>query len=198
MYALAPNWSNVASRIDLVEQMASIIAATTTGFAHLAGHSIGGLIAYETAGLLEQRGHPLGALILVDTYTPVASRRRHRPRRRIRVALGIPAFWRVQYWRPAGPDVGVHHFPHARVLRLYWSDDPTPLRRPADLLIADSSQEPLGARLGWEERSSGEPDYRIVAGNHNGVLQRPNIEQLARSLDVCLDTSESTRINDRQ
>ena len=197
VYALAPIWTDVASRNELAERMASAIKEITTGLIHLAGHSLGGLVAYETAALLEGDGQPLGALILIDAVTPEASRtgRRERLRRRVRIALRIPAFWRARFWRArfwsdAGTepiDLGIYQFPVECALALYSSDVPTPLRRPIDLLIADESKRKFGKSLGWDAVHRGEVTIRSVPGGHGEFVELHEIHHLARVLGACLD-----------
>ena len=199
VYALAPIWTNVASRSELAHRFASVITELSPGLAHLAGHSLGGLLAYETAGLLDGSGHAVGTTILVDTVTPGAARlryRRSRLRRRVRVALRIPAFWRAAFWRAAAPDLGEYRFPSDRTPELFWNDDPAPIRGHVDLLITPTSAELYGALLGWEDVHEGELTPRTVPGDHLGVLRSPNVEQLRRrTLDLCLDGADSAPLN---
>jgi amino acid adenylation domain-containing protein len=197
VYALAPIWTDVASRKELAEQMASAITEITTGLIHLAGHSFGGLVAYETAALLERDGRPLGALILIETLTPEAFRtgRRERLGRRMRIVLRIPAFWRARFWRTrfwndAGTepiDLGIYQFPVERALALYSSDVSTPLRRPMDLLIADESKRQFGKVLGWDAVHRGEVAIRSVPGGHGEFVESHEIHHIARVLGACLD-----------
>jgi len=195
VYALAPIWTDIASRKELTEQMASAITEITTGSIHLAGHSIGGLLAYETAALIEADGQSLGALVLIDAFTPEASRtgRRVRLRRRVRMALRIPAFWRMKFWRDLGTeplDLGVYHFPNERARALYSSDVSTPLRRPIDLLIADGSTKRFGEVLGWDAVHRGEVTIRSIPGGHDGFVKSSEIPRVARAFRACLDAAE--------
>jgi amino acid adenylation domain-containing protein len=198
VYALAPIWTNVASRSELARRIASVITELSPWMAHLAGHSVGGLLAYETAGLLDDSGHTVGTTILVDTVTPGAARlsyRRQPLRRRVRVALRLPAFWRAAFWRAAAPAIGDYRFPFDRTPELFWKDDPAPIRRHVDLLITPTSAERYGALLGWADVHKGELTPRTVPGDHIGVLRSPNVEQLARTLDLCLDAVDSAPLN---
>jgi amino acid adenylation domain-containing protein len=195
VYALAPIWTDIASRKELTEQIASAITEITTGLIHLAGHSIGGLLAYETAALLEELGQSLGALVLIDTFTPEASRtgRRVRFRRRVRMALRIPAFWRMKFWRDLGTeplDLGVYHFPGERARALYSSHVSTPLWRPIDLLIADGSTKRFGEVLGWDAVHRGQVTIRSIPGGHDGFVQSSEIPRVARVFRACLDGVE--------
>ena len=195
VYALAPIWTDIASRKELTEQMASAITEITTGSIHLAGHSIGGLLAYETAAIIEADGQSLGALVLIDAFTPEASRtgRRVRLRRRVRMALRIPAFWRMKFWRDLGTeplDLGVYHFPNERARALYSSDVSTPLRRPIDLLIADGSTKRFGEVLGWDAVHRGEVTIRSIPGGHDGFVKSSEIPRVARAFRACLDAAE--------
>ena len=103
VYVFAGLWDDVVSLGDVVEQAASAIGASPevgTGVLHIAGHSLGGLLAYELASRLEADGPRVGAVILVDTV--VLPPMMPAPlRRRARMALGIPPFWRRAFWRGA-------------------------------------------------------------------------------------------------
>ena len=166
-----------------------------TGPLHLVGHSIGGLFAYEATPLLEASGQSVGALVLVDTLTPQVSRLVHPPlRRRVRVALGIPPFWRAAYWRDRNEgDAGIYRFPTDEVRELYGGSDPVPMDRPVQLLVTEPSTLQFGHQLGWDEVHAGELMVRAVPGDHISLLLPSNVDVLARLLDHCLDGFDSTR-----
>jgi thioesterase domain-containing protein/acyl carrier protein len=187
VYAFAPLWDDGTSLDDAVEQAASAIRASPevgTGVVHIAGHSLGGLLAYELASRLEADGPRVGAVILVDTIvlrptTPAPLRRR------ARMALGIPAFW-----RPA-PAAGRYQFPIESVRRLVSRYRPTPLDRHVDLLTTVPSRLEHGALLGWERVHRGPLTWRPLPGDHNSILLPPHANELGRAVDQCLDAAEA-------
>jgi thioesterase domain-containing protein len=192
VYLIAPLWTEVTSRDDLVRDLASAIAKVTTGPAHLAGHSIGGLLVYETAALLEQNGHALGAVILVDTISPKLEYKsdHNRLRRRVRRALGIPAFWRKDFAHPA--DVGGYQIPLEYLSAVNWTDNPIPVTRPIDLLISSDSLKRYGDYLGWGDVHGGAITLSPVPGDHYAMLRSAHASDIARALSACFAAAESS------
>jgi amino acid adenylation domain-containing protein len=194
VYAFATLWDDVASLDDVVEQAASAIGASPevgTGVLHIAGHSLGGLLAYELASRLEADGPRVGAVILVDT-TVLPPTLPAPLRRRARMALGIPPFWRRAFWRPPqAAAAGRYHFPFDSVRGLVSRYQPTPLDRPVDLLTTAPSRLEYGVLLGWERVHRGRLTWSPLPGDHHSILHPPHANELGRSVDQCLDAAEA-------
>jgi amino acid adenylation domain-containing protein len=83
-----------------------------------------------------------------------------------------------------------------------WQAQPLQLNTHASLIRAeDAVKNPLAqmARLigrkntlGWEKLLDGKLDYHVVAGDHNSMLQAPNVEQLASVLSQMIEPGEDS------
>ncbi|MGH9169748.1 MAG: amino acid adenylation domain-containing protein [Acidimicrobiales bacterium] len=198
LYVLAPIWGVQLTRSELAQHAASIIAETCSGTVNLAGMSGAGTVVYEVARLLEEAGHRVGALVLVDTCAPERHHRQSRVplRRRVRLALGIPAFWRSSFWREppdAGRDVGIYQLHQDRMTELLGRVNPLPLTRRMDLLTTDEGRSRNGDLLGWDSVHRGEIVARPVPGGHLTVLEPPNVATLGAVLDACMEENQAQR-----
>jgi thioesterase domain-containing protein/acyl carrier protein len=186
VFALSPQWDDSTILERVIDQMVIMVASDGRDRVHLAGHSLGGVVAYEMAGRLAQRGIEVGMLCLVDTVSPEMMRA-HKPllRRRIRVALGIPVFWR-RMPPPAPPgeawELGAYGFPFDRASALVRRHRVRPQNRRIDLLVTETSTQRFGDSLGWEQVHQGPIVRTPIPGDHVGVMRPPHVTALARIL----------------
>ena len=190
IYTMSPDWAEVASLAEIIDKLVARISEIPGEMIHLAGHSLGGVVAYELSSRLEATGRRVGMVALVDTIAPGAGYavRKVRLRRRLRLALGIQAFWR----RPApAPEKVLHEFPFERAFGYLREYSPTALHRHIDLLTTASSRRSSGALLGWDQVHRGELSWHTLPGDHLSVLQPPDVLALAQVLGECVAATES-------
>ncbi len=186
----------------------SIRAVQPTGPYDLGGFCNSGVLAYETALQLIAAGQEVRLLVLLDSFNPlhyrqigqlsvVGSKLRYHGtkfaslRSRQRWAYGaarianIGARFMPRHWRmPATLQWGAFEYVlHDAVLRYR----PPPYPGNVVLLQAADRLDVFDHTPGWPDTVHGEFTMREVVGNHESMLEQPNVRGLAEEVNVCLD-----------
>jgi len=186
----------------------------------LGGYSMHGLFAFEAALQLQQQTQQVAALILMDSYLPAAARDRcpvwmragsHLSSLGNRVAKR-DAQLLLRHLKSASSQAGSYLSRRVRKTEAYAAAagrDGEPAL--ADLLrAAEATFMPrsyrgcitlieardqllggsAGARFGWKHLSGAQVETRSVPGDHNTMLQHPNVDVLAHEIAACLDAAQ--------
>lgn len=185
VYAVSVNWAGAGSFSDVLDQVTREVAAVPAEMMHLAGYSIGGAVAYEVASRLKESGRAVGVVALLDAVAPALGR--IRLRRRMRLALGIPDFWRRAAKTPEpSPDDAWED-----QARSYLSNHrPTPFDGRVELLSTASTRAAHGPLLGWDRIHPGGLPCRDLTGDHLALLRAPHASEMGRVLEECLSSAE--------
>jgi thioesterase domain-containing protein len=197
-----PDLEAIASRL-----VRSIRAAQPAGPYFLGGFCSPGLLAYEAACQLIAAGQEVGMLVLVEAFHPLHFKQigryalmRSKARFQLTHFANLPAAQRAAY---AAGRIG------SAISRLissawraapnrYWGPfeqvlDEAALRyRPPTypgrvaLIQAADRLDVFDRGPGWVDAIKGEFAVHEIGGNHETMLEQPNVQQLADRLNACL------------
>jgi len=168
----------------------------------LGGLCVGGWVAYEMAQQLRAQGEEVGLLAMLDTYTTHWSRRsliikllRLSPSQSVAFAIRKAGV----YLKNAGIIMQMQFLPPAlkevrealHLASANYAPRPYPGRitffRPAEKSIRDSDDP----QAGWVELAVGGLEIVDVPGDHNNILDEPQVRVLAQRLKVCLERPQN-------
>ena len=182
----------------------------------LGGYSMHGLFAHEAARQLHAQGQEVAALILIDTFLPGAVRdscpiwmragshisslthqiAKRNPPSLLRHMQSVSSRGGLYVRRKLGKDQPSSDVMErdqepalAGLLRTAEAAYvPQPYRGSIMLMEAEDQLlgTPAGARFGWRRLSGAAVEMRSVPGDHNTMLQPPNVDALAHQIAACL------------
>jgi thioesterase domain-containing protein/acyl carrier protein len=192
----------------------SIRAVQPSGPYDLGGFCNSGVLAYETALQLIAAGQEVRLLVLLDSFNPshfrrirqlsvVASKLRYHGARFMRLraeqrwgygvdrivniaARLVPGRWR----RPPALQWGAFEYVlHDAVLRY------RPPPYPGDVVLFQAADrlDVFDHTPGWPDTIRGAFSVRDVTGNHESMLEQPNVQDLARQVGACLGRARLPR-----
>ncbi len=203
------------------EYVAAVRGVQAEGPYHLGGWSVGGVVAFEMARQLVAQGQAVGLLALLDSTVPLnPSHPRYAEEAELSAReYGLDIT--LEELDRLGPDEQLPYlWRHVQRLGLVESDTPLPLVQQIldDLkrlfhahirLANDYEVRPYGGRIvlfrpsdspvarhGPRDRGWGEwcdsVDVHFVPGQHHTMVKEPQVQELARQLQVCLRQVEGT------
>ncbi len=199
-----------------------ILAFQPAGPYYLGGYSAGGIFAFEVARRLLARGCEVGLLAHFDSYCPGYARllpTAVRTRRHLAVMSGLPPREKLCYvrdrldtvrdrgrtriWRllhgavRRGLPVGrALQSPERSALVAYRSYRPGPY--PGRTVVFVAAQDDWSFHYdrspteGWRAAVSGELQFRLIPGDHGGIMREPAVAVLARELAEWLRVARET------
>ncbi len=208
-----------------IEQMASryvgeIRTVQKHGPYHLGGFSAGGLVAFEMAYQLRAMGEQVGIVCLLDTQSPLKTSLFATVAEKIRKNLKTCVNLTAAEWKEFVATKSVNLRMNLRVLfcRLKRGGDATDARDKAEVqfrlacqkycpklcdgrvVLFQTAEENRVTRSRvveqWTSLTTFDVEVREVAGNHETMLLKPNVEVLAKGLREVLDQQQlGTPIN---
>ena len=188
-----------------------------TGPYYLSGYCGGGIIAFEMARQLCSAGEQVALLTLIDCYSPgpVKSESRLRRWKRGTVAGGwnylrelvaarvrrdyrrAESWLRVNYHRLKGQTIP-YELRDVWLTRMFLRAAsryrPGEYRGPLTLLRATDVEPALlavGPEMGWAGFARAGIRTFDIPGNHQTIMDEPNVAILAETLKLCLETAEA-------
>jgi thioesterase domain-containing protein len=157
----------------------------------IAGYSSAGIVAYEMARQLATGGEKVGLLALLDSFSPLAARRR-RPASKALRRLSLRKLQERIYHAVLFP-LGLsclrrlHNIGEAQRWA-YWSYRPRRHTGGASLFLASDSLELVTEpTLGWARLIRGPMRMHHLAGGHSSLMKPPRVAALAAALQAELD-----------
>ena len=168
---------------------------------YLGGLSFGGWIAYEMAQQLRSRGEEVGLLVLFDTF-----RENQSTQALVLKLLRLPPRASFAYVFQKASGLWAGSLRH----RIFRPPLPLPLNSVGKALYSAwdayvpqpylgkvtffrprlrSLRSSDGPSAGWRDLAGGELEIYEVPGDHNNMLEEPQVRVLARQLNACLDKS---------
>ena len=180
---------------------------------YLLGYSFGGLLAFEMAQQLHAMGQLIGFLGIVDTPAPIRTAKKTalalvaklgrflRARDRLsysrdawsKLTVVSPQRRALVYARTVAAGQSLPHLPdHASAVNWFAAMRYRASRYPGGvhLFRAMSQEEEFDRTLGWEPFAGAGVEVHEVAGTHNSIMQKPNVESLARQVTACLSFAQ--------
>jgi len=178
----------------------------------LGGYSMHGLFAYEAARQLQAQGQEVAALILIDSYLPAGARDScpvwmragsHLSSLGHEVAQGDPqsllrhvkslssqggSYFRRKLRKGQSAADVMERDTEPALARLLSAAEAAymPQTYRGCITLLETRDQllgaPAGARFGWEHLSGAQLEIRTVPGDHNTMLQHPNVTALAGEL----------------
>lgn len=185
---------------DMAEHyLPEILAKDPAGPYLLAGTCMGGMVAFELARRLAQRGSSVSLVALIDSPTAPYSGRR--PAWHERFLDPLRDSLRIARWgilRVLGTRIAPARLPAyrrfvagmtGRANRRYH-----PQFYPGKIVVIITADTPFpaGDRRGLIARHAKEARTIVVPGTRPGLFARPQVEELVRVFDRCLDEAESS------
>jgi len=162
---------------------------------YLGGFSFGGLVAYEMAQQLRAAGEDVSLLVLFDTY----------PGNLKPLAESVVALWRISslrevtrsIWRSFRRRLNMWLLPP--VLKNVFLSNMRAASQyklqpyPGNVVLFRATEKSLRAEdnphAAWNGLIQGTLDIDQIAGDHGGILVQPQVKDLARRLQVRIDSS---------
>ena len=208
----APHTSVEAMASDYIQ---SIQTVQPEGPYFIGGFSAGGVVAFEMARQLQAMAQPVGILALLDTEILTLSQdevaaeaRLHHWWRMAKVNVRYASRMSLsEFIKKKAFNLRMRRKLFAWTVRerLGLAIDPTALNAEEAFLLAFKRYEPkpyfgnatlfragdgaeyLDPMLGWRGIIRGRLDIKEVSGDHDTILQEPDIGMLARLLETCLE-----------
>ncbi len=169
----------------------------------LGGGSMGGLIAYEIAQQLREQGETIGLLAMIDTYGPDCWHKNPNLRKPWPLRIASSLFWKPMRMLDAlrtrrARDAGTA-LPHAlrfrEIERVHYralaAYEPRPYQ--GRIVLFRGSDQPADTReadtLGWANSVRGGIEVIELPGNHNNLIEQP---ELLRQLRRVLEQAQTT------
>jgi thioesterase domain-containing protein len=175
--------------------LASIRSVQPAGPYLLVGFSFGGLIAYEIAQQLLADGEEVAHLAILDTPLPAPDLAKGAGGNALRrVGVAVRTILRTAT-SPLGrvkscflPLVGLVRFPGHHNVDMFWLwsgimvnlYEITPYPGQATLYLASTGSRASGER--WAELLAAGGRQVVVSGDHNGMMRKPNVTEIAADL----------------
>ena len=179
----------------------------------LLGYSFGGLLGFEIAQQLHAMGQLIGFLGIVDTPAPIRTAKKTalalvskldrfvRARDRLgyirdgwsKLTMVSPQRRALVYARTVAAGQSLPHLPdHASAVNWFAAMRYRPSRYPGcvHLFRAMSQEEEFDRTLGWEPFAGAGVEVHEVAGTHNSIMQKPNVQSLADQLTARLSLAQ--------
>jgi amino acid adenylation domain-containing protein len=175
-----------------------ILEKDPTGPYLLAGTCMGGMVAFELAQRLHRMGHKVALLALIDS--PTAPYSGNRPIWHELVVDHLRDTLRILRWgilRALGIKINVHRLPAyrhfvaemtGRATRRYH---PRPYPGIVTLMLTADTKYRLEDRRPLIGRYARETRTFTISGTRTRLFMRPQVDELARQLQACLDTAEA-------
>ncbi|MFM7450744.1 MAG: amino acid adenylation domain-containing protein, partial [Leptolyngbyaceae cyanobacterium] len=213
-YALQPQGlDGQQTTLHRIEEMAShylqeIRRIQPTGPYFIGGHSFGGIVAYEMAQQLCNQGQKVALLVLIDSYRLKLLSSPLRYFRHIRNLFQLEFQEQLAYLqkRMANFQKKVSHqseeegeslqlindqaydnyqmYPYSGRSVLFKASDK---QLPESLRHLSSLSETIDDQLGWGQLFPRGLEVQEVPGDHNTILDEPNVRQLAEGMKACID-----------
>jgi amino acid adenylation domain-containing protein len=183
-----------------------IIAQDSTGPYLIAGTCMGGMVALELAQLLVQRGRQVGLLALLDSLHPQQSWGHHEWREKFYGAVRDPvrdAFRTLRWsliragglgrstrWLPAYRRFVTHM--NSRANRCYKLK---PYPGTVTIFITAETKFPKEDRRLLLRPYAKASHIITISGNRTGLFTKPTVDELARQLQICLESAENKKMH---
>jgi amino acid adenylation domain-containing protein len=195
-----PSIGKKEEKFNSIEAMAqhyviAIKEKQKTGPYYVGGWSFGGNVAYEIARQLESAGDKVGALILIDAYNTKVPESELDVLSKMQL-VRTSKYLESQGLNPSSPEGNFYLDEAINNLHICNSYNPLPfsgnvLLLKASLINPDKSIDigPVQPLNGWGSVIKSKIKVIKIPGEHGELMQRGNVEHIARVIDSYLDVS---------
>lgn len=184
-----------------------IIAQDSTGPYLIAGTCMGGMVALELAQLLVQQGRQVGLLALLDSLHPQQSWGHHEWREKFYGAVRDPVrdAFRTLRWsllRAGGLSRSTRWLPAYRRFVTHMNSRANRCYKPklypgtVTIFVTAETKFPKEDRRLLLRPYAKASHIITISGNRTGLFTKPTVDELARQLQICLESVENKKMHD--